>query len=135
MNVSRVPGAPCGSVIGRCFGFNVGHRRLILKELPNERLENFWSGLRLGIRLFFCFIVKFFCFIVGLVHRSRHRSRGSTSTSWRGCAGSIERGWTEGRSFSQGVFSSFSRVFFPVFPGVFFQFSCTVDFHTFYVFL
>ena len=62
MNVSRAPGAPCGSVFG-CFLVlswvllnsrvkDKGSKNEILKlkELPNERLEGSWGTLWLGIR-------------------------------------------------------------------------------------
>ena len=60
MNVSRAPGAPCGSVFGRFLVLSwvlqsstVKTEILNLKELPNERLEGSWCALWLGIRTFF----------------------------------------------------------------------------------
>ena len=62
MNVSRVPGAPCGSAFGRFLvlswvlqAYRVKTEILKLKELPNERLEGSWGALWLGIRTFFGF--------------------------------------------------------------------------------
>ena len=75
MNVSRVPGVPCGSVFGRFFvlswmSWASGCKTEIvkLKELPNERFEGSWGALWLGIRTFFGFKLG----VVGLQGQNRN---------------------------------------------------------------